>query len=618
MTSSFSNQHTRTALLARLFLAVLLFAGTLALYASAIRNSFVNYDDPDYVTRNAHVSKGLLWSNVVWAFSLSNYAANWHPLTWISHMADVQWYGNNPAGHHFTNILLHSLDVALLFLLLDWATGLTLRSGAVAVLFAVHPLNVESVAWIAERKTPLSVLFFLLALWGYGWYVRKPGVGRYALVAIFFSMALMAKVMVIAFPLALLLLDFWPFKRFPHPETSVGGPGSLRVFLNLILEKVPLFLLAAADAWLMILAQRKTGSVGNSLALPLAWRVKNALYSYVAYLRDAIWPVRLAVFYPHPEGSLSWTKVLAATAVLIAISALVWRYREKRYLLTGWLWFLGTMFPMIGIVQSGRQGMADRYAYIPLLGIFLAVIWLLGDWAGKVQLRQRLLIILFLVACIPYVYLTRKQIGYWKDSYTLFRHTLEVTANNGIAENNFGSALMERGEPAQAEAHFEAATRLIPGLASAHYNLGVILQTGGRADEAAREYRLAIANSSDPLELAQSHNNLGILDLQSGKSAEALTELSAAIALNPEELNSYIGRGMVELQFWNVDASIADFSRALAISPSPVAYFNLGRALEAKGDFSGAANAYSAALRLAPGMIEAQSNLQTLRTRMAK
>jgi len=618
MALSLPDQHVRASLWLRLLLAAVLAAGTLALYLPAIHDGFVNYDDPDYVTRNVQVLKGLSWSNLKWAFSEANYAANWHPLTWISHMADVQWYGNNPAGHHFTSILLHSLDAAILFLLLEWATGLTLRSATVAGLFAVHPLNVESVAWIAERKTPLSVLFFLLALWAYGWYVRKPTVGRYAFVAIFFSLALMAKVMVITFPFALLLLDYWPFKRFPHPDAPGGGPGSLRLFLNLVLEKVPLFLLAAADAWLMILAQRKTGSVGSSLALPLAWRVKNALYSYVAYLRDAIWPVRLAVFYPHPEGSLSWTKVLVATAVLLAISALVWRYREKGYLLTGWLWFLGTMFPMIGIVQSGRQGMADRYAYIPLLGIFLAVVWLLADWAGKVQLRQRLLIVLFLVACIPYAYLTRKQIGYWKDSYTLFRHTLEVTVNNGIAENNFGSALLERGEPAQAAAHFEAAIRFIPGLASAHYNLGVILQMGGRADEAAREYRLAIANSSDPLELAQSHNNLGILDLQSGKSAEALTELTAAIALNPGELNSYIGRGMAELQFWNVDAAIADFSRALAISPSPVAYFNLGRALEAKGDFSGAANAYSSALRLAPGMTEAQSSLQALRAKMAK
>ena len=618
MTSPFPNQPIRTSLWAKLLLAVLLFAGTLALYAPAIRNGFVNYDDPEYVTRNAHVLKGLSWSNFEWAFSLANYAGNWHPLTWISHMADVQWYGNNPAGHHFTNILLHGLDVALLFLLLEWATGLALRSAAVAALFAVQPLNVESVAWIAERKTPLSVLFLLLALWAYGWYVRKPSVGRYACVAVFFSLGLMAKVMVITLPFALLLLDYWPLKRFPQTEMPGEQNSSTKVFLKLALEKVPLFLLAAADAWLMIVAQHKSSSVGGLLALPLTWRVKNAAYSYVAYLRDAIWPVRLAVFYPHPEGSLSWTKVLAATAVLIAITTLVWRFREKGYLLTGWLWFLGTMFPMIGIVQSGRQGMADRYAYIPLLGIFLAVIWFLGDLAGKIQLKPGLLVAVFLLATAPYAYLTRKQIGYWKDSYTLFSHTLQVTANNGIAENNFGAALLGRGDPAEAAAHFEEATKLIPSLASAHYNLGVILQMQGNKDEASRQYRFAIANSSDPIELAQAHNNLGILDLQSNLPGEALTELSTAIVLNPNELNSYIGRGIVELQFWNADAAIADFSRAVAISPSPVAYFNLGRALETKGDFPRAEKAYSAALQLAPGMVEAQSNLKALRTKMAK
>jgi protein O-mannosyl-transferase len=614
--SSASPVWTRPRL--RLFLAFLLFVGTLALYAPATRNGFVNYDDPDYVTKNVHVLQGLTRPNLAWAFSTSNPAGNWHPLTWISHMTDVQWYATNAAGHHLTNILLHSLDVALLFLLLEFATGMTWRSAAVAVLFAVHPLNVESVAWVAERKAVLSVLFFLLALWAYGRYVRKPGVGRYACVAIFFSLALMAKIMVVTLPFALLLLDYWPLRRFQPPAEPTRPRASLPTFLSLVREKIPLFLLAAAGAYLTVLAQRKASSVGGVLALPLTWRVKNAAYSYVAYLRDAIWPVRLAVFYPHPENSLTWTKAFAGAVMLIAISALVWRFRKKGYLLTGWLWFLGTLFPMVGIVQSGRQGMADRYAYIPLLGIFLAVIWLMADWARNLQLKQGLLVAIFLIAASPYAYWTRKQIGYWKDSYTLFSHAIEVTVNNGIAENNLGAALLERGQAPLAAVHFEAATRLIPGLASAHYNLGVILQMQGRREEASRQYRLAIADSSDPIEAAQAHNNLGILALQSNQPADALTELSAAIALNPDEQNSFIGRGMVELQFWNVDAAIADFLRAVAIAPSPLAYFNLGRALEMKGDFPRAENAYANALQLAPGMTGAQSSLQALRMKMNK
>jgi len=618
MAPSISTQEIRASLRLRLVLAALLFAGTFALYAPAMRNGLVNYDDPDYVTRNAHVLQGLSWPNVAWAFGVTNPAGNWHPLTWISHMTDVQWYGNNPAGHHFTNVLLHSLDAAVLFLVLEWVTGLALRSAAVAVLFAMHPLNVESVAWITERKAVLSVLFFLLAVWAYSWYARKPGGGRYVCVALLFSLALMCKVMVITLPFAFLLLDYWPLKRLPPSQPTEGFRHRVNAILKLALEKVPLLILSATGAWLTVLAQRKTGSVGGMLALPLTWRIKNAAYSYVAYLGDALWPAHLAVFYPHPEGSLSWTKALAAAGLLLAITVPVWRFRQRGYLLTGWLWFLGTMFPMIGIIQSGRQGMADRYAYIPLLGIFVAVIWLFGDFAKNLQVKPGILVAIFLIAVSPYVYSSRKQIGYWKDSYTLFSHALQVTANNGIAENNFGAALLERGEAPQAAAHFEAATRLIPGLASAHYNLGVVMQMRDYRDEAARQYRLAIANSSDRLEKAQAHNNLGILDLQSNKPAEALTELSAAIALNPDELNSYIGRGMVEMQFWNADAAIADFSRAVAISPSPVAYLNLGRALETKGDLVRAENAYSAALRLAPGMSEAQTSLQALHAKMAK
>ena len=618
MTPPLPDQQVRANLWLQLLLAAVLFAGTLAVYAPALRNGFVNYDDPEYVTRNIHVLQGLTWPSVAWAFSTANFTGNWHPLTWISHMADVQWYGNNPLGHHLTSILLHSLDVAILFLLLEWATGLALRSAAVAALFAVHPLNVESVAWVAERKTVLCVLFFLLALWAYGWYVRKPGPGRYVCIALFFCLALMAKVMVLTLPLTLLLLDYWPLGRFQQSEKSDDSGSPLRTFFHLVIEKIPLFALAGVDAGITIFMQRKSSSFGGTLALPMAWRLKNAAYSYVAYLGDALWPSRLAVFYPHPEGSLSWEKALAATVLLIAITVLVWCFRQKGYLLSGWLWFLGTLVPMIGIVQAGRQAMADRYAYIPLLGIFVAVIWLLGDWAKILQWKPAIFVAIFVVAVSPFIYLTRKQIGYWKDSYTLFSHTLQVTTNNGIAENNFAAALLERGQALQAEAHFVAATRLIPSLGSAHYNLGVVLQMRGDTNEASRQYRLAIANSSDPLELAQAHNNLGILDLQANKSAEALVELSAAIALNPNELNSYIGRGVVELQFWNADAAIADLSRALTIAPSPIAYFYLGQALEMKGDFAHAENAYSAAVRLAPGMREAQSRLEALHKKMGK
>jgi protein O-mannosyl-transferase len=594
-----------------LLLAILLAAGTMVLYAPAIQNGFVNFDDPDYVTRNAHVLQGVTWANLRWAFGTDNPAANWHPLTWMTHMLDVQLYGTNAAGHHFTNVLLQTLDIVILFLLLARATSQPLRSAAVAALFALHPLNVESVAWVAELKTVLCMFFLLLTVWAYGWYVRKPGVGRYLWVFSFFALALMSKLMVVSLPFGLLLLDYWPLGRLSYVEDSGEKRGFLSAFLTLAIEKIPLLLLSVAASLITLRLHRKEGAL--AAAMPFSWRLKNAIYSYWVYLGKAIWPSRLAVFYPHPENSLAWWKVIIAALLLGGISAMVWRFREKRYLVFGWLWYLGTMVPMIGIVQSGRQGMAGRFMYIPMLGLLVALVWLLGDWASRLRLHQGIAAVCFVVLVSPYAYLTRKQIGYWHDSLSLFSYTLQVTDKNGIAENNMGAALIERGQPELAGTHFEAAARLIPELASAHYNLGFLLQRQNRAEQAAREYRQAIALASDPMEAAQAHNNLGILYLMSKNYTAALPELNAAIALNPNEQNSYIGRGTIELESWNYQAAAADFARAAEISPSPMACFWLGQALERKGDYAQAENAYMAALQLVPGMTEARNRLEALR-----
>jgi protein O-mannosyl-transferase len=592
-------------------LSVLLAVGTAALYAPALKNGFVNFDDPDYVTRNAHVQLGLSWSNFFWTFNTNNEAANWHPLTWISHMLDVQFYGLQPAGHHFTNVLLQVFDVVLVFLFFRRATGHTLRSAAVAAIFAIHPLNVESVAWIAERKAVLCMFFMLLALLAYVWYAQKPGVGRYLSVMLLFALGLLAKIMVVAFPIALLLLDYWPLHRLPEPKAQGDAPSFSATFRRLTVEKIPFFVLAAAAGGMTLLVHHKEGALAATL--PLSWRFRNVIYSYLAYIGKLIWPVHLAVFYPHPENSLSWRTVILAAIFLAAISAVIWHFRERRYLLMGWLWYLATMFPMVGLIQSGRQGMADRYMYIPMLGIFVAVVWLFSDWAAKLKLSRGIVTACFLLALVPYVYLTRTQISYWRDSYTLFSHTLEVTGNNGIAENNLGAALMEMGEPQRAAPHFEAAARFIPMLASAHYNLGLILQGQNRLQEAAQQYAQTIAVATDPLELAQAHNNLGIVYMTANNYPAATMELSKAIALNPMEQNSYIGRGMIEAQSWNFDAAIADFSSAARIAPTPIGYFWLGRAYEGKGDRQRAANAYMLALKLAPNMADARTRLDALR-----
>jgi Tfp pilus assembly protein PilF len=595
------------------FLAALLALGTAAVYAPAMRNGFVNLDDPDYVTRNPHVLAGLTWADIRWALGSSYPSSNWHPLTWISHMVDVQLYGRNPAGHHFTSVLLHILGVVLLFLLIEHATGRPLRSAAVAALFAVQPLNVEAVAWISERKSVLSVLLFLLGIGAYGWYAKRPSVGRYLWVVLFFALGITAKVMVIPFPFALLLLDYWPLRRLPGMGTD-GNPRKFFAALRaLVIEKIPLFVMAAAGGAVTVYVHSREHAL--TATMPFSWRFKNAIFSYVAYLGKAIWPVGLAPYYPHPENTLSWTIVALSGLALAAITLIVWRFRERKYLLMGWLWYLGTMLPMIGFIQTGRQGMADRFMHIPMMGLLFALVWLIGDLAAEKHWQKEIAVAIFLLALAPFAALTIKQIGYWHDSYTLFAHTLDVTKNNGFAENDFGVALMERGEPQLAAQHFVAAVRLSPDLASPHYNVAVLLQKQNRLEDAEHEYRAALALSSDQVEIAQSHNNLGILYLVQGKYAAATAELSAAIALDPNEQNSYIGRGTAEMQMMNTDAAIADFTNAAQIAPSPLALFRLGQALESKGDTQQAAKAYAAALQLAPAMSEARTRLDALQSR---
>jgi Tfp pilus assembly protein PilF len=595
------------------FLAVLLAVGTAAVYAPAMRNGFVNLDDPDYVTRNPHVLAGLTRADIRWGLGSSYPSSNWHPLTWTSHMADVQLYGRNPAGHHFTSVLLHILGVVLLFLLIERATTNALRSAAVAALFAVQPLNVEAVAWISERKSVLCVLFFLLAIGAYGWYAKKPGVGRYVLVALCFGLGITAKVMVIPFPFALLLLDYWPLARLPGTDAQ-GKPRAFFVALRaLVVEKIPLFVMAAAGGAITVYVHSREHALTASM--PFSWRFKNAIFSYVAYLVKAIWPVGLAPYYPHPENTLKWTTVALAGLALVGISVIVWRLRKRKYLLMGWLWYLGTMLPMIGFIQTGRQGMADRFMHIPMMGLLFALVWLIGDFAVEKHWQKEFAVAIFLVVLAPFAAVTIKQISYWHDSYTLFAHTLEVTKNNGFAENDFAVALMERGEPELAAPHFLAAVRLSPDLASPHYNLALLLQKQNRLDDAEHEYRVALALSSDQAEIVQSHNNLGILYLGEGKYAAALTELSAAIAMDPTEQNSYIGRGTAEMQIMNLDGAIADFAKAAQIAPSPLALYWLGRALESKGDTQQAVRAYAAALQLAPAMVEARVRLVALGAR---
>jgi tetratricopeptide (TPR) repeat protein len=513
-------------------------------------------------------------------------------------MLDVQLFGLRPAGHHAQSVFWHAINVVLLFLLLAKATGFAGRSAVVAALFAVHPLNVESVAWVSERKTVLCTFFLLLALAAYGWYAKRPRASRYLLVALLFALGLMAKPMLVTFPFLVLLVDFWPLERFPKTRLS-----------HLVLEKIPLLALSAASAAITLYAQRAGGAVGSTELLPLAMRTKNAIYSYLIYVDKAVWPSRLSVFYPHPEGSLTAWKVAGAAVVLIAITALFLRFRERRYLLMNWLWFLITLAPVIGIVQVGRQAWADRYAYIPLWGLFVIAVWLLSEAAARIKLSPAAQIAIASAVVLAYSVMAHVQIEYWHDSYSLFTHAIQVTGANPIAEGNLGSALMDMQRPEQAMPHLERAIQLLPTFAAAHYNLGILLQRQNEMNRALQEYQLALKYASDVREAAQTHNNLGVLFNQLGRKDEATADFTAAIALNPDEQNSFIGRGLIERDEGNVDAALEDFSRAAQIAPSPLAFYWEGRVLEDKGRLSAAAEDYRSALKLSPDLDDAQARL---------
>jgi hypothetical protein len=498
---------------------LLLILLTVALYYPVRKHPYVNYDDNVYVTDNLHVQSGLTWDTVEWSLVTYN-AGNWHPLTWISHALDVEMYDTHPGGAHQTSMLLHGLSAALLFWVLLRVTGYTGRSFMVAALFAVHPVNVEAVAWISERKTVLSMLFFILALGAYRWYVENPKALRYAVVALLFALGLMAKPQIITFPFVLLLWDYWPLRR----DADRSSPGALRqngsggvsgekrgliAWRGLVLEKIPLFVIAAASAVITMKAQRSSGAVLSLGASPLSVRLSNALVSYVRYLLNAFWPSGLAPMYPHPGDSLRAWQVYGSLLILLIITMLVVQYRHRRYLLVGWLWFLGTMVPMIGLVQVGRQALADRYAYLPFVGIFIMVCWGLGEFFEEKRLPAKLLPVASAVIILALCITTRRQIGYWADNVILWTHTIQVTPPNYVAEDNLGGALLTRHRMGDAIVHFRAAAEIHPVDPISAFNIGYYEHQQGDLAGAIEWYKKAIILTTSPSVKAQSYDNMG-------------------------------------------------------------------------------------------------------------
>lgn len=592
-------------------IVILLVAVTLAVYWPLLRSDFTRYDDDQYVTENPIVRQGLTGKGVHWAFNVG-YVGNWHPLTWLSHMLDVEIFGLRPAGHHGVNIILHLANVLLLFFVLKRMTGRLWESAFVAALFAVHPLHVESVAWIAERKDVLSTVFWMLAMGAYAAYAESPSRRRYAAVFGLVALGLTAKPMLVTLPFVFLLLDYWPLGRFQARDLKAGRwPG-----WRLIGEKVPLFVLAAVSCVVTYIAQQRGGAVSPGELLPLGVRAANALVSYGRYLLLAFHPTKLAVLYPHPGASLPAWQPAVAGAALAGMTYLVLQAGRKRpYLAVGWFWYLGTLVPVIGLVQVGAQAMADRYTYVPFVGLFIAAAWGLGDFLGKRKMtkagksaksvspiRPRSRFVIFPVFAgaliVILAVLARAQIGVWRDTETLFRNAVNVTKNNGIAHGHLGEALARKGNMDEAVTQLRAALRINPLYEYAHFNLAHVLFLQGKLDEAVQHYRRGLdLRPGDFTALSE----LGVAYSKLGRWEDAVGSFQQALRIRPDDRDMRYGLAVAMMGRRDFAGAAEQFSAILEHDPDwPDAHHNLSVALLQLGRIDDAIRHAQSALELKP------------------
>ena len=617
----------------RKFLLPLLICLSLAILTiiafSPLKDSgFIVYDDEQYITKNVYVQSGLNTDSIRQAFSsdLAKFSGHWHPLTWLSLMLDHSLFGLNPTGYHLVNLLFHVLNTVLLFLVLRRMTRALWPSAFVAALFAIHPLHVESVAWVVERKDVLSTFFWMLTMGAYSYYVQQKTVQRYAFVLLFFVLGLMSKPMLVTLPFVLLLLDFWPLQRFTEarpapripaaeikPEVSgkkkksgkkeaektvmavkpaeVTKPAvpefKWSLIYPLLLEKVPLFVLAVLSSIVTYLAAHSAGAV-HSKAIPLFVRLGNAIVSYGSYIVKMIVPVNLAVLYPYPGSVIPW-QVFGALLLLIAITAaVIWRMKQSPYLATGWLWYLGTLVPVIGIVQAGPQAMADRYTYVSLIGLFIMLAWGIAEVSQKWKYRKEALMAAAALCILCFSILTWKQVGYWHDSFSLFNHALNVTKNNYRVYNMRGVAYADLGNFKQAIEDYGRAIEIEPGYPEAYYNRGKDYTELGNFKKAVEDYTKAIAIKPD---YAMAYNGRGNAYFDLGNQREAIADYARAIEIKPDYLDAYFNRGNTYVHLGNYQEAIRDYSRAIEIKPDYTgAYKNRGIAYMKSGNNTLAVN----------------------------
>ena len=611
---------------------------TLAVFWQVRGHDFINLDDEQYVTQNPNVRGGITAGNLTWALTTSH-ASNWHPLTWLSHQLDVQFFGMDPAGHHLVSLFFHVANTLLLFFVLNRMTKTLWQSAAVAFLFALHPLHVESVAWVAERKDVLSTFFLLLTLWAYFVYTRSPGIVRMIPVVAFFALGLLSKPMLVTLPFVLLLLDYWPLGRYvapekqvPHPLPGIEAPGKKKkqkkkeiaerppvaperkepsaaavVPWALVTEKIPLFALTILSSIITFLAQQKGGAMSPLEDISLLKRLGNALISYASYIVKTVFPQGLAVFYPYPAGIAAW-QVLGSAALVGTLTFLAVRCRKQYpFAFVGWFWYLGTLVPVIGIVQVGMQAMADRYTYVPHIGLFIAVVWGAGDLASRQPRGRKILAALTGVVFASLTVMTWNQISHWRSSTTLFEHALRVTEQNSLAHLNFGVALNRTGKGREAAEHYREALRINPNSSGGHFNLANYYFSTGLKDEALQHFKEAIRIRPD---YANAHNNLGVLLASQRSFEEAAAQYEKALRIEPANAGFHYNYGAALANQGRLPEAAGQFRDALALRPNYAeAHNDLGKVLMMEGKTAEAASHFREALRIRPNFTEARRNL---------
>jgi tetratricopeptide (TPR) repeat protein len=609
-----------------IFLAV----ATLAAYWQVLHSDFVNLDDPGYVTENRYVNTGFTWENIKWAFSVGK-IAYWHPLTWVSHILDCQLYGLRAGLHHLTNLIIHIANTLLLFGVLKRLTGAVWRSAFVAAVFALHPINVDSVAWVTERKSVLSALFWLLTMWVYTDYAQRGGVWRYLITLLLFALGLLAKPMLVTLPFVMLLLDYWPLGRFirhtyggfsfrqnlkSRISNSKLHSGASSAF-QLVIEKIPFFAISAVSVYLSLLSAQRLGITISTQLVPIKLRIANALVSYVGYIGKLIWPRKLAVFYPYPENVATWESAGALVILLCATIVLLVVFRRRPYLGMGWLWYVGTLVPVIGLVQAGLwPAMADRWAYVPMIGLAILTAWGVGDIAAKWRLRGPVLIFAASTCLSVLLVCTWLQAGYWHNSFTLLTRALNVTSGNYIAHLNLGNVYIKEKKTDEAIRQYKEAIEIYNNYADAHYNLGIALGLQGKHDEAIKEYYTVLRLKED---YWKARFHLADALAKTGRLDEAISHYQKIVQLHLYDAEVYNNFAMALVKKGKINEAIEYYNKCLEINPASVEVLNnLGNALLEQGEFGRAVAHFKKALSLKPSFAETHYNLANVLRQMGQ